>query len=212
MSEVRRIGVLGGSFDPIHHAHLFSAEVAAAAFNLRKVLLVPNSRSPLKATATVGAADREAMARLAAAGNPLLEVSTVEIDRPPPSYTVDTLALLGRQHPDADFYLLLGVDTLQDLLEWREPERLLDLCRIVVLSRPGYPLAVPPAVSALLGSRSARILLRSMPELEISSTNLRRRLAAGEPVRYLLPEAVERYIRERRLYGACPARPGAMDP
>jgi nicotinate-nucleotide adenylyltransferase len=203
-SRPQRIGVLGGSFNPIHHAHLFTAEVARAAFTLDRVLLVPAGHSPLKPIAPVPTADRVAMVHLAAAGNPYLEVSTIDVDRPPPSYTVETITLLAERHHDATFYLILGMDALQDLLEWREPERLLDACRIVAVSRPGYPVAIPAQVAEALGPRAARILLQAMPELDISSTDLRRRFAAGEPVRYLLPDAVERYIRRHGLYGARP--------
>jgi nicotinate-nucleotide adenylyltransferase len=200
----QRIGVLGGSFNPIHHAHLFTAEVACHALALDRVLLVPARHSPLKSIAPVSSADRVAMARLAAAGNPHLHVCTVDVDRPPPSYTVDTIALLAERYESAEFFLILGLDALQDLLEWRDPERLLDLCHVVAVSRPGYPLVVPPPIAQALGQRAARILLQPMPELAISSTDLRRRLAAGEPVRYLLPDAVERYIRDHSLYGARP--------
>jgi nicotinate-nucleotide adenylyltransferase len=199
----RAIGVLGGTFDPIHHAHLFTAEVAAAACGLERVLLVPASQSPLKSPAAGTPAERVAMARLAAAGNPLLEVSTVEADRPPPSYMADTLALLAAHHPGADLTLILGIDALQDLLQWRDPERVLDLARIVTVSRPGYDLAVPGSLHRRLGTRTERIALLPMPLLEISSTEIRRRFAAGEPVRYLLPAAVEAYARRRGLY-----RPG----
>lgn len=199
--KARQIGLLGGSFNPIHHAHLFSAEAAAAALGLERVLLIPAHQSPLKASIPVATDHRVAMARLAAAGNPLLEVSTVDVDRPPPSYTVETVTLLGKRYPDAELYLILGLDALPELLEWREPERLLDLCRVIVLSRPGYRLAMPPAVTSRLGARARRVHLHPIPELNISSTDLRRRFQMHEPVRYLLPEAVERYIREHELYG-----------
>jgi nicotinate-nucleotide adenylyltransferase len=142
------------------------------------------------------------MTRLAAARNPLLRVSSVDVDRPPPSYTVETLALIQKAHPGAELHLILGIDALQDFLEWREPERLLDLARLLVVSRPGHPLEVPPQVRERLGKRTARIALHKMPLLDVSSTEIRRRLSRGEPIRYLLPDAVERYIRERGLYGA----------
>jgi len=201
----RSIGVLGGTFDPIHHAHLVSAEEAAAALGLDRVLLVPASQSPLKERAAGSPAERVAMARLAAAGNPLLTVSTVEVDRPPPSYMADTLTLLAEQHPGACLWLIVGVDALLDFLEWREPERILDQAGMIVVSSPGYELAVPPSIAARLGPRAERLVLQPMPLLEISSTDIRRRIAAGQPVRYLLPEAVERYIRRRGLYHAPPA-------
>ncbi len=197
-----RLGILGGSFNPIHHAHLFTAEVAAAAHRLDRVLLVPAGQSPLKRRAAVSAEDRVAMARLAAEGNSLLKVSPIDVDRPPPSYTVDTLRLIAEQYPGAELFLILGIDALADLLEWRDPEGLIDLARIVVVSRPGLELAVPDDVRARLGKRVERILLQPMPLLEISSTEIRRRLPKGEPVRYLMPEPVERYIRERGLYGS----------
>jgi nicotinate-nucleotide adenylyltransferase len=202
VSGGRRLGVLGGSFDPIHHAHLFAAEAAAAAFGLERVLLVPASQSPLKAGPVASANHRVAMARLAAAANPLLEVSTVDVDRPPPSYTADTLALLAARYPGADLFLVIGLDALRDLLEWREPERVLDLCHVVAVSRPGFPLAVPPEIAARLGGRAAQIRLLEIPLLEISSTDVRRRIMAGEPVRYLLPDAIAAYVREHGLYRA----------
>jgi nicotinate-nucleotide adenylyltransferase len=205
----KRIGVLGGTFDPIHYGHLFSTEVAAAGACLDQVLLVPASQSPLKPGAAAAAHHRVAMARLAAAGNPLLWVDTIDVDRPPPSYTVDTVSLLQERYPDADLFLILGADALQDFMEWREPERLLDLCRLIVVARPGYRLEVPAPVVAALGPRVQRIQLQPMPLLEISSTDLRRRFGAGEPVRYLLPDAVEEYVRAHGLYGAAPRRPGA---
>ena len=197
-----RLGVLGGSFNPIHHAHLFTAEVAARALSLDKVLLVPAAQSPLKRGGSVSSKDRLKMTELAAARNSLLEVSSVDVDRPPPSYTVETLALIGAAHPGAELHLILGIDALQDLLDWREPERLVDLARLAVVSRPGFPLEVPAEIASYLGERATRIDLIQMPLLEISSTDIRRRLETGAPVRYLLPELVERYIRERGLYGA----------
>jgi nicotinate-nucleotide adenylyltransferase len=203
----RRIGILGGSFDPIHHAHLFSAEVAAAAYGLERVVLVPAFQSPLKSGPRASPAERMEMVQLAILDNPLLDASPIEIDRPPPSYTIDTIAALQDCYPDADLFLILGADALQYLLEWREPRRLLDLCRLIVLSRPGYALEVPALVRGEMGARSERIFLQPMPGLEISSTDLRRRFAAGEPVRYLLPDSVEKYVRDRGLYGARPAAP-----
>jgi nicotinate-nucleotide adenylyltransferase len=194
--------VLGGSFNPIHHAHLFTAQEAAAALHLDQVLLIPAAQSPFKRRAEVSSADRLAMTRLAAARNPLLRVSSVDVDRPPPSYTVDTLALLQDAHPGAQLHLILGIDALQDFLEWREPARLLDLARLLVVSRPGHKLQVPAEVERQLGKRAKRITLHEMPLLEVSSTEIRRRLKRGRPVRYLLPDAVERYIRDRGLYGA----------
>ncbi len=203
----RRLGVLGGSFNPIHHAHLFTAQEAASTLKLERVLLVPAAQSPFKRQAAVSAEDRLAMTRLAAGRNALLRVSRVDVDRPPPSYTVDSLALIQKAYPDAELHLILGIDALQDFLEWREPERLLDLARLLVVSRPGHELVVPPEVQARLGRRAARITLHEMPLLEISSTEIRRRLKRGQPVRYLVPAAVERYIRERGLYGATPLFP-----
>ncbi|HEX2515713.1 MAG TPA: nicotinate-nucleotide adenylyltransferase [Chloroflexota bacterium] len=201
-SPLRAVGVLGGTFDPIHHAHLFSAEVAAAAHGLQRVLLVPASRSPLKSPAAGTPEDRVAMARLAAAGSPLLEVSTVEVDRPPPSYMADTLALLASRYPQAALSLILGIDALRDFLLWREPQRVLDLARLIVVPRPGYALRIPPQLERRLGPGTRGITLQPMPLLEISSTEIRRRVATGEPVRYLLPQAVEDYITRRGLYRA----------
>lgn len=200
MTTLQRIGVLGGTFNPIHHAHLFTAEEAANVLALDRVLLVPARRSPLKEPAQATEAQRLEMVRLAAAGNPLLEVSTEDVDRPPPSYTVDTMALLRERYPDAELVLILGVDALRDLLHWREPDRLLDQCQVFVVARPPHPLEVPAAIRAALGPRAGRIRLHDMPHLDISSTEIRRRLHDGQPVRYLLPIEVERYIRQYGLY------------
>jgi nicotinate-nucleotide adenylyltransferase len=195
-----RIGVLGGSFNPIHHAHLRAAEEAAAALALDRVLLVPAAQSPLKRSAPVAPADRLAMAELAVQGNPLLAVSRVDIEREPPSYTVDTLAIVQRAHPHAELFLILGIDALQDLLDWREPRRLLELAQLVVVSRPGYALEIPREIVQRLSALVGRINLLPMPLLEISSSDIRRRIRCRKPVRYLLPDSVERYIREKLLY------------
>jgi nicotinate-nucleotide adenylyltransferase len=196
-----RVGVLGGSFNPVHHAHLFTAETAAAAFGLDRVLLAPAATNPLKRSALATARDRAAMVRLAIDGNRRLALSTVDVDRPPPSYSVNTMRLVQAQFPRAEVFLVLGIDALVDLLDWHDPEGLLDVCQLIVVARPGYALEVPGAVRNRLGQRAARIHLQPMPLLEISSTMLRSRLAAGQPVRYLLPAAVEHYIRSRGLYG-----------
>lgn len=164
------------------------------------MLLVPARQSPLKSTVAAPAHHRVAMALLAAAENPLFRVSTVDVDRPGPSYTVDTVRMLGAQYPGAELYLILGMDALLDILNWRDPLALLDCCHIVGVARPGLPLVVPERIKAALGERSARIMLQETPQLDISATELRRRIAAGEPVRYLLPEPVRLYIGEHGLY------------
>ena len=199
----RAIGVLGGTFDPIHHAHLFTAEVAAAACGLERVLLVPASQSPLKSPAAGTPEERVAMARLAAAGNPLLEVSTVEVGPPPAVLHGGHPGAPGRATPrrraDPDPGHRRPAGPAAVARPGARPRPGPDRRRLPPRLRPGRP----PGLAARLGARTERIALQPMPQLEISSTEIRRRFAAGEPVRYLLPEAVERYARRRGLY-----RPG----
>lgn len=197
-----RLGVFGGSFDPIHLGHLAAAEEAAHRLALRQVLFMPARHQPLKEQAPRAAdADRLSMLRLAIEGNPRFAVSMLELERPAPSYTIDTLRALHTAHgPGCELYLLLGIDAVNTLDRWREPAELLRLARLVVMSRsearePDWALlrAIDPAVEA-------RVELLSVPDIDLSSRELRRRVGAGEPIRYQVSEAVRTYIEQRRLY------------
>jgi nicotinate-nucleotide adenylyltransferase len=196
-----RLGILGGTFDPPHIGHLWLATVAADELDLAKVLLVPAANPPHKRRRAIShAADRVLMTRLAVANDPRLDVSLVELEREGPSYTVDTLAELGQRHPDADLVLVLAADSLAQIDTWREPDRLLELASWAVGPRPGAPLPTRAELVARWGRAASRIHLLGGPALEVSASQIRRRVAAGRAIRYLVPRAVEELIVDRQLY------------
>ena len=206
--EVHRVGVLGGSFDPIHIGHLIAAECARDALGLDLVLFVPAQRSPLKEAEWAAAAHRLAMVQLAIAGQPCFALSTVDLDRPPPSYTVDTLALLCQRHPRASFWFILGYDAYLDLHRWRDVEAILRLAELVVVNRPrvlrapGVDVAGPFTDDhPTAGWHTApRVRFLESPAIGISSTDIRQRVRAGRTITYQVPAAVERYIATHCLY------------
>lgn len=201
MSQPERVGIYGGTFDPIHYGHLAVAEDARVALGLGRVIVVPTARQPLKAHAQ-GAppAHRLAMVRLACADNSAFTVDPLELERPPPSYTVDTvLALRQRLGLGAELWLILGADAARDLPRWHRAPELVGLAHLAIVGRPGAALHLPSLEAALPGV-AGRYRLISGPNLDISSTELRRRLAAGLPVRYQLPESVRAYIATTGLY------------
>jgi len=201
-TALRRIGILGGTFDPIHYGHLFITEEARVRIPLERVLFVPAAQPPHKARTTITAPEhhRLRMVELAIASNPYFEVSRVDIDRPGPHYSVDMIPLLQEEYgPQTEFYFIMGLDSLTELPTWHEPARLLELCRLAVASREGYDANLQ-ALERTLPGISARTLLLDTPELEISSTDIERRIKEGLPIKYLLPEAVEEYIHAHRLY------------
>lgn len=202
MKQARRVGVLGGTFDPIHVGHLAAAEDAAYRLRLQGVLVVPNSRPPHKQDRLVtGAADRAAMAELAIADNPLFTLSRVELDRPGLSYTVDTLRELQRELGNGvDLYFLTGCDSLPALHTWHEPDALLEEFHVVILDRPTRQAINWEEIEKRFPRIRTRIEVLPVARLEISSEDLRRRVLEGAPIRYYVPPAVEAYIRERRLY------------
>jgi nicotinate-nucleotide adenylyltransferase len=184
-------GLLGGSFDPVHHGHLIAAERAAEALGLERVLLVPCARQPLKREGPVAAAEhRRAMLELAVAGHPLFAVDGIELERPGPSYTVDTLRALHERRPNERFVLLLGADAAADLPRWRGAEEVARLAEVAVLTRPGAPEVISPLVRHVVAT----------PAIEISAREIRARCLAGKSIRYLVPDAVEAYIDTHGLY------------
>jgi nicotinate-nucleotide adenylyltransferase len=196
-----RIGVYGGTFDPMHLGHLAIAEEARVTLGLQRVLVVPAARQPLK-HASQGAApeQRLAMARLACADNNAFEVSDLELRRPPPSYTVETLAALRHTFgPRPELWLILGADAALELPRWHQLERICQLARLAILARPGYRLDLP-ALERELPMLAGRCQQIDGPLLEISSSHLRRRLRLGLPVRYQVPEAVRAFIEQHGLY------------
>lgn len=202
MSGNRRIGVLGGSFDPVHIGHLIAAEEAARQLGLQRVLLTPAKDQWRKPDRQLAATEhRLFMLRLAASGNPAIGVSEVDIRREGPSYTKDTLADL---HADlgegVDLHFILGFDALADLPHWVEPQRITELATLVTVVRPGYQIPWDTLEATVPNIRD-RVVTITMPEVGISSTEIRRRLAAQESARYWVPDAVLAYINEHRLYG-----------
>jgi nicotinate-nucleotide adenylyltransferase len=192
---------LGGTFDPIHIAHLAIAEDARTQLGLDKVVFVPAGLPPHKMDVHVSPAEhRLAMVKLAIAGNPHFEVSRVDIDRFGPCYTVDTIALLHEEWgPDVEIYFIMGSDSLADLLTWHRPDRLIRLCRLVAVDRPGYQVDMAELERCLPGV-SQRVVFINSPQLDVSSTDIQRRVRAGESIKYQVPEAVEQYIYEHGLY------------
>ncbi len=200
----RRIGVLGGTFDPIHLGHLIVAEDLREKLGLKEVLFIPAGRPwlKLKEKKTISAAEhRLAMVRLAIASNPYFKVSAMEIDRPGLSYSIDTVEeLKAKLGAPAEIYFIVGPDDLAELPQWKDPARLVELCQVVGIGRPGYARADLPALESSIPGVSQRIMLADVLQIDLSSTEIRRRVARGLSIRYLVPEAVEKYIAEHRLY------------
>lgn len=211
-----RIGLLGGTFNPIHLGHLRCAEEVCQAQGLDRVLFVPSATPPHKGGGNLApAADRLAMVRLAIAGNPRFRVSTLEIDRGGRSYSVDTLRALQTAMPAVRLAFIMGLDAFREIHTWRQYTKLFELCDIVVTSRP--PLRTPPGRRILPVAvrrefwyqpeqavfehqKGTRVIFQPITALDISATDIRQRLASGSSIRYLVPDPVMRYIRKHGLY------------
>jgi nicotinate-nucleotide adenylyltransferase len=198
-----RVGILGGTFDPIHLGHLILAERCRDEANLDEVWFVPSHQPPHKpGTALTRFDHRCDMALLATTGQPLFRVETIEKELPPPSYTAETLAALHRRHPEHEYSLIVGADCLPDFATWHQPARVLDQAGLIVVPRPGFPMWSADRLAESLGLAVAQVRLTQVdsPLIEIASRDIRRRVAAGKSVRFLVPRSVEEFIRERRLY------------
>jgi nicotinate-nucleotide adenylyltransferase len=195
-----RIGILGGTFNPPHLGHLVCAQEAYFRLRLNRVILVPARIPPHKPVDDEpGPEHRLEMCRVASGGEEWLDVSDLEMHRPGPSYTVDTLEQLHSRTPDSELFLIVGADIAAGLPEWREPERVLSLATVAVAERPGTPhSAVERALEEIAGGDSVTFF--EMPEIGISSTMLRERVRAEQPTRYLMPDAVRSYIERHELY------------
>ncbi len=202
MKETHRIGILGGTFDPVHLGHLAIAEAALDRLDLDRVILIPAGRPWLKSGQQVTPADhRLAMVKLAVEDRPRLDASSIETDRPGPTYTVDTLVDLRRRFgSDVELYFILGMDSLRELRRWREPERLFDLCTVVAVSRPDSDDVSTADVERDFPAALGRIKAIRGPMLDISATDIRTRIADTRPINACVPLPVERYIREHGLY------------
>ena len=189
-----RVGLLGGMFDPIHLGHLRAAEIVREGLGLHEVLFMPAAVPPHRPPPEAPARDRYAMVALATAGRAAFVPSDLELEREGPSYTVETVAALGRRAAGTEVFLIVGSDNLLQIAQWREPERLLDLCTVAVVERPGN------GPGPLLGFPSARVRRVEGTALPIASRDLRQAIRAGRSVRHLVPDAVADYIEKRGLY------------
>ncbi len=195
MGQVQRLGVMGGTFDPIHHGHLVAASEVAALYDLHEVVFVPTGQPWQKTNrAVTPAEDRYLMTVLATASNPQFNVSRVDIDREGMTYTIDTLRELHADRPGVELFFITGADALAQIFEWHSPEELFELAHFVGVTRPGYDLKVddrfPPGAVSLL----------EVPALTISSSDCRDRVRRGAPIWYLVPDTVVRYVDKRSLY------------
>jgi nicotinate-nucleotide adenylyltransferase len=198
----RQLGVLGGTFDPPHVGHLWLATLAADALGLDRVLFMPAAQPPHKGGRLVSrATERLLMTRLAIAGDPTFELCAIEMERDGPSYTIDSVAELERMYgPETRLVLIMAADSLEQIDTWREPDRLLERVEWAVGPRPGIELPDRAALEARFGPGASRIHLLAGPSLDVSSSEIRRRVAAGLAIRYLVPRGVEELIADRGLY------------
>ena len=198
-----RIGIFGGTFDPIHMAHLMLAETAREVGQLDEVWFIPAFSPPQKETVTVSLPKhRLEMVRLAIAGNVHFRVSKVEIERKGVSFTIDTLRTVREAHPQDELFLVIGGDSLQNFLTWKEPAGILDLATVIAVNRGKTPLDPQPILDALGQQYRDRFVLCSMPGTEISASDLRQRTREGRTIRYLTPRSVELYLQQHKLYPA----------
>ncbi len=189
-----RLGVMGGTFDPIHHGHLVAASEVAAQFNLDEVIFVPTGKPWQKANVS-DSEDRYLMTVIATASNPRFNVSRVDIDRDGLTYTVDTLKDIQSEYPDAELFFISGADAITQILTWKDVDEIWPLAHFVAVTRPGYKMELPP--SAPQGA----ITVIEIPALAISSTDIRGRAERKEPVWYLVPDGVVQYINKHNVYG-----------
>lgn len=203
MGERRRLGVLGGTFDPIHIGHLIAAECAREAMDLDEVLFVPAGDPPHKDGSLVTpAAHRYMMTLLATVTNPSFSVSRIELERQGKSFTVDTIEALKREYSEeTEVYFILGSDSMADIPNWYQPERLLSLCHFLVVGRPGWDrTAVKESLGPLYDAHHERIHAVEIPAIGVSSSDIRARVRAGKSIRYMTPDLVVQYIEGRGLY------------
>lgn len=205
---MRQIGVLGGTFDPVHLGHLRPAVEVRAALGLDELRFLPCRVSPLRDQPTAAAEDRLQMLQLAIEGEPDLAIDARELDRPPPSYSVDTLAELRAEDAQARLHFVMGADAFAAFDQWHRWRDILELAHLVVTCRPGSPLEPPEAVRDRLTERPAdlaaaacgRVLVQQVTQLDISATGVRRLAGAGGDLRYLMPTAVRQYLEQQQLY------------
>ena len=197
MTSRKKIGLFGGTFDPVHQGHLIAAESVRESFHLDQVLFIPANRQPFKTNQVIQPAEhRLEMVRLAVAGNPFFQVSDIEIRGAGISYSIDTLIKLRKSYPEAeyDLFFLLGSDNIAHFHTWRKPDKLVQLCTFIAFGRPGSQWEKESSKFA------GAFQFYEMPLIDISSTDIRRRLSEGGSIRYLVPDAVAEYISQNNLY------------
>jgi nicotinate-nucleotide adenylyltransferase len=195
-----RLGVMGGTFDPVHHGHLVAASEVASLFGLDEVVFVPTGEPWQKSERRVSPAeDRYLMTVIATASNPRFSVSRVDVDRKGPTFTIDTLRdLKAERGPETDLFFITGADALEQIFSWRDAEELFHLAHFIGVTRPGHNLADP-------GLPPGKVSLVEVPAMAISSTGCRERVRHGEPVWYLVPDGIVQYINKRGLYRDVPS-------
>jgi nicotinate-nucleotide adenylyltransferase len=210
-----RVGIFGGTFDPVHLGHLMVAEQCREQGRLDQVWFVPAPRPPHKLDRAVSPfGQRVEMLALAIAGNPAFRIDEIEKERTGPSYTADTLQLFHQRQPELDLSLLIGSDCLPDLPRWHQPEQIVERAALLVVARPGWPILSVEELRDSLnlgGEVPLRMQVVPVPLIDLSSTDLRRRAGAGHSLRYLVPRAVECYVQEKRLYANEPRPSGSVE-
>ncbi|MDR1651683.1 MAG: nicotinate-nucleotide adenylyltransferase [Synergistaceae bacterium] len=193
-----KIGIMGGTFDPVHYGHLFAAEQARVVLSLGMVVFVPSGTPPHKSYPMMASAeDRYAMTELAIRGNDHFAISRAETDRPEASYTADTLEYFRRENPGAELFLITGADAALDIPNWHEPDRILSLCRVAVAARPGY---VRDKITELSEAAGDSLIVLDTGLIDVSATEIRELAAGNGSIRYMTPDSVCRYIAEKKLY------------
>lgn len=198
----QRIGLMGGTFNPIHIGHLVTAEEAFYQFNLDEIIFIPSGKPPHKTDREIAPGeDRYLMTVIATASNPHFTVSRIEIDREGPSYTVDTLKEMKKIYgEDTQLYFITGADAIIEILTWKDPEIIADLCEFIAATRPGYSLKRFEELHLIGESKLPKVHFMEIPALAISSTDIRRRVRENRPIKYLVPEGVAEYLTKRGLY------------
>lgn len=201
-NSCKRIGLMGGTFDPIHYGHLVTAEAALASFDLDQVIFVPSGKPPHKKNYHVSPSeDRYLMTILAVATNAHFRVSRVEMERRGYTYAIDTVKAFRKDYGDeAQLFFITGADAILEILTWHKVEELLELCQFIAATRPGFDLRALDSVTKELPDLNGKLHFLEVPALAISSTDIRQRVADGRPIKYLLPETVEYYIYKTNLY------------
>jgi nicotinate-nucleotide adenylyltransferase len=202
MINLMRIGIFGGTFDPVHHAHLLLAEQCREQCELDEVWFIPAGSPPHKGSIGISAGkQRREMLDFAVAGHPAFVIKDLELHREGPSYTVETLRQLKTTHPDDEFFLIVGADSVRDLHTWREPEAILEMATLIGVNRPNISLPDLSELTQKFGETIlSKILWVTMPGIDISSTDIRKRIREKKSVRFMTPRAVEVYIHNNRLY------------